>query len=251
MYTVLLRLFTAYYHRIPGVKKSLHTKNFFVSHRPRYPKRVLYSLVTIPGTLDACIYKLRDTDTPSLHLCGTKMTKIFWAKNFKKCGWLRVENLNNFPWNSGFPGGLLGINFMIQQENLDFATAHPLLFAHFQIRSKTAKTAKKLQKCQNLADLSVLSKNFSAKLRFDRFWRRSDQKKLIFGTFQNFQDFTTVKWPNSKSGPFGPILAPKSGPGHFLLSKNYFLVILGDFGIFGEKLYQKIEKIKVPPLLSG
>ena len=58
--------------------------NWACLSRPRYPKRVLYSLVTIPGTLDTCIYKLRDTDTPFLHFCGTKKTKFFWAKIFEK-----------------------------------------------------------------------------------------------------------------------------------------------------------------------
>ena len=125
---------------------------------PGYPKRVLYSLVTIQAIQDTWTDDLRDTASAFLHFFGTKMTKFFWVKNFKKCGRPPFQILNNFPWNSGFPGGLLGINFMIQQENLDFATTGTALFAHFQIQSKTAKTAIKLQKCQNLADLSILSK---------------------------------------------------------------------------------------------
>ena len=161
--------------------------------------------------LDKCgTDDLRDTASAFLHFFGTKMTKFFWVKNFKKCGRPSFQILNNFPWNSGFPGGFPGINFMIQQKNLDFATTGTALFAHYQIWSKTAKLAKNLRKSQNLADFSVLSKNFSPALRLDRFWSHSNQKKLIFGKFENFQDFTTVKWPNSKSGPFGQFLAPKT-----------------------------------------
>ena len=99
---------------------------------------------------------------------------------------------------------------MNREENLDFATAGTAIFAHYQIRSKTTKIAKKLQKWAFLADLSVSAKNFSAELRFDRFWSHSDQKKSIFGSFQNFQDFTVVKGPYPKSGPLCPYLTKKN-----------------------------------------
>ena len=82
---------------------------------------------------------------------------------------------------------------MIPEENVDFVTAGTPKNCHFQIWSKTTKMAKKLQKWHFSTDLSVLAKNFSAKLRFHRFSGHSDQKKLIFGSFQNFQDFTVVK----------------------------------------------------------
>ena len=45
--------------------------------RPKPPKKVLYSLVTIQSTLDAWIYDLRGTDNPFLHFANTKMNKFF------------------------------------------------------------------------------------------------------------------------------------------------------------------------------
>ena len=155
------------------------------------------------------ILDLRGTDNPFLHLSGTKMTKYFWAKNFKKCRCLRIEIFSNFKWNWGLPGGLPDVYFMIPEENLDFTTAGPAIFPYFQIRSKMTKIAEKPQKWHFLADLSVLPRNFSAKLRFHWFSSHSDQKKSIFGSFQYFQDFAVVKWPNSKSGHFCPDLTQK------------------------------------------
>ena len=82
---------------------------------------------------------------------------------------------------------------MNQEENLDFTTAGTGRFSHDQIWSKLTKLAEKLQKWDFLANLNVLSKNFDAELYFDRFSSHYDQKKLIFRSFQNFQDFTVVK----------------------------------------------------------
>ena len=82
---------------------------------------------------------------------------------------------------------------MNQEENLDFTTAGTGRFSHDQIWSKMTKLAEKPQKWNFLANLSILSKNFGPEVHFDRLSSHSDQKKLIFGSFQNFQDFTVVK----------------------------------------------------------
>ena len=124
--------------------------------------------------------------------------KIFSRKIFK-----------HLQLSSQLPGGLLYVNFMNQPQNVDFGRDIPGLFCRFRKRSKMTKSAKKLQKWPFSANLSVLSKNFSKNLPTPQFSSHSDQKKSIFGKFENFQDFTIVKWPNSKSSPFGQFLTPK------------------------------------------
>ena len=99
---------------------------------------------------------------------------------------------------------------MNQEENLDFTTAGTGRFSHDQIWSKLTKLAEKPQKWDFLANLNVLSKNFDAELYFDRFSSHFDQKKLIFRSFQNFQDFTIAKGSYSKYGPLCPYLTVKN-----------------------------------------
>ena len=166
--------------------------------------------MTIRGIPDTWIHDLTGTESAFLHFFGTKMTNFFWSKNSKNFGSLRLEIFSHLQWNRKLPSGLLDIYFMNREENLDFATAGTAIFAHYQIRSKTSKIAKKPQKRAFLANLSVSAKNFSAELRFDRFWSHSAQKKSVFGSFQNFQDFTVVKGPYPKSGPLCPYLTKKN-----------------------------------------
>ena len=137
------------------------------------------------------------------------MAKFFMAKYFQNFKTFSRKFFKHFLLSSQLPGGLLYINFMNQPQNVDFGRDIPGLFCRFRKRSKMTKLAKKLRKRLFSADLSVLSKNFSKNLPTHQFSSRSDQKKSIFGSFQNFQDFTVVKGPYSKSGPLCPYLTEK------------------------------------------
>ena len=94
----------------------------------------------------------------------------------------------------------------------------PSYLAMCKYGQKQRKWQKKPQKWLKSAVLSVLYKIFGKKLHFDQFSTHSDNKKLIFRTFEIFRDFTIVKWWNSKSGPFGWIWALKTWSGDFIIS---------------------------------
>ncbi len=166
--------------------------------------------MTIQVIPDTWIYDLRDTESAFLHFCSTETTKFFWVKISEKCQRLPFQILNNFPRNPPLPGKLLGINFMIWEENSDFATAGTPRSAIFQIWSKMTKMAKKLQKSKNLADLRAWDKNFSPEQHFDWFRHHSDQKKLIFGIFVKFSGFYPSKVTKFKNRPIWPYFDPEN-----------------------------------------
>ena len=114
------------------------------------------------------------------------------AKFFQNFKILSRKIFEHLLLSSQLPGGLLYVNFMNQPQNVDFGRDIPGLFCRFQKWSKMTKSAKKLQKQLFSANLSVLSKNFSENLPTHQFASRSDQKKSIFGKFENSQDFTVV-----------------------------------------------------------
>ena len=184
--------------------------NFICLRRSRYPKWLPYYLVTIQGISDTWIYNLRNTESAFLHFCGTETTKFFWVKISKKCRRLPFQILNNFTRNPGLPSKLLGINFLIQKDFLNFVTPNTVFFANFQTWSKTTKMAEKLQKSQNLADLRAWDKNFSPEQHFDWFWHHSDQKKLIFGIFLKFSGFYPSKVTKFKNRPIWPYFDPEN-----------------------------------------
>ena len=134
--------------------------NLICLRRSRYPKWLPYCLVTIQGIPDTWIYDFRDTESAFLHFCGTETKKFFWVKISKKCQRLPFQILNNFTRNPGLPGKLLGINFLIQKDFLNFVTPNTVFFREFPNMVKNDKNGRKAPKIPKFGWFEGLRQKF-------------------------------------------------------------------------------------------